>query len=404
MRRNPGMIYLDNAATTKPRDEVTRAMLPYLGAEFGNPSGIYGIAAEGKHAIEEARRSIAGVLGCDESEIYFTSGGSEADNWAIKSCADVLGGRGKHIITTSIEHHAVLNTCEYLKKKGYEITTLDVDEQGIIRLDMLEEAVRRDTILISVMYANNEIGTIQPVAEVSRFARKRGIMFHTDAVQAFGHVPVNIEETGADMLSASGHKLYGPKGTGFLYVRNGTPVSRLIHGGGQERGMRAGTENVAGIVGLGRAAVLAAEEMYEMQQKETRLRDYMISRVLSEIPYSRLNGHRTSRLPNNANFSFQFVEGESLLIMLDMAGVCASGGSACTAHSKKPSHVLLALGLPGELARGSLRMTLGRDTTIEDVDYAVDNVKRIVEELRGMSSQYQDFQNRSHMQPPLANA
>ena len=385
------LIYLDNAATTKVNPKVLDAMLPYFTEKFGNPSAVYSFAAENKKAITEASESIAGVLGANTEEIYFTAGGSESDNWALKATAEAYEKKGKHIITTKIEHHAILHTCEYLEGRGYEITYLNVDENGVVDMEELKAAIRPDTILISVMFANNEIGTMQPIAEIGKLAREKGILFHTDAVQAFGHVPINVDEMGIDMLSASGHKLNGPKGIGFLYIRKGVKIRSFVHGGAQERKRRAGTENVPGIVGIGVAAKLCADTMEERSKRETELRDHLIERVMKEIPYTRLNGHRTRRLPNNANFSFQFVEGESMLIMLDMAGICASSGSACTSGSLDPSHVLLAIGLPHEIAHGSLRLTLGEDTTLEEIDFVVDKLKEIVAKLRSMSPLYEDF-------------
>lgn len=385
------LIYLDNAATTRTAPEVVEAMLPYFTEHYGNPSSIYGFASANKEVITGHREKIADVLGAKCEEIYFTAGGSESDNWALIAAAEAYAAKGKHIITSKIEHHAILHTCEYLEKRGYEITYLDVDENGVVDLEQLRSSIREDTILISVMFANNEIGTIQPIAEIGEIAHEHGILFHTDAVQAFGQVPIHVDEFHIDMLSASGHKLNGPKGIGFLYIRKGVKIRSFIHGGAQERKRRAGTENVPGIVGIGTAAERAARTMEERTGKEKELRDYMISRIEAEIPYCRLNGDRTRRLPNNVNFSFRFVEGESLLIMLDMKGICASSGSACTSGSLDPSHVLLAIGLPHEIAHGSLRMTLGEDTTKEDVDTVVDALKEIVQNLRNMSPLYEDF-------------
>ena len=384
-------IYLDNAATTKTAPEVVEAMLPYFTENFGNPSSVYGFASRNKEAITVQRETIAEILGAKSEEIYFTAGGSESDNWALKATAEAYKAKGNHIITTKIEHHAILHTAEWLEKQGYEITFLDVDENGVVNLDELKAAIKPTTILISVMYANNEIGTIQPIQEIGAIARENGILFHTDAVQAFGQVPIDVNACHIDMLSASGHKLNGPKGIGFLYIRKGVKIRSLLHGGAQERKRRAGTENVPGIVGMGTAAARAARTMKARTDKERALRDYLISRLLKEIPYTRLNGHPTKRLPNNANFSFQFVEGESLLIMLDMKGICASSGSACTSGSLDPSHVLLAIGLPHEIAHGSLRLTLSEETTKEDIDYVVDALKEIVDRLRSMSPLYEDF-------------
>ncbi|MCI7812754.1 MAG: cysteine desulfurase NifS [Lachnospiraceae bacterium] len=385
------IIYLDNAATTKTAPEVLDAMLPYFSEHYGNPSSIYGLAAESKMGVEQGRKQIAEVLGAKPEEIYFTAGGSEADNWALIATAEAYKNKGNHIITSKIEHHAILHTCEYLEKHGIEVTYLDVDENGVVKLEELKKAIRPTTILISVMFANNEIGTIQPIKEIGEIAHENGILFHTDAVQAFGQVPINVDEFHIDMLSSSGHKINGPKGIGFLYIRKGLKIRSFIHGGAQERKRRAGTENVPGIVGYGAAAKRAADTMEQRTKKEIELRDYLIERVLKEIPYTRLNGHRTNRLPNNANFSFQFIEGESLLIMLDGKGICASSGSACTSGSLDPSHVLLAIGLPHEIAHGSLRLTLSDETTKQDIDYVVDAIKGIVERLRSMSPLYEDF-------------
>lgn len=385
------LIYLDNAATTKTSEEVVAAMLPYFTEYYGNPSSVYEFASESKKAVSNARRTIAETLGAQENEIYFTAGGSEADNWALKATAEAYQSKGKHIITSKIEHHAILHTCEWLEKQGYEITYLDVDENGVVKLDELKKAIRPDTILISVMFANNEIGTIQPIKEIGEIAKEHGILFHTDAVQAFGQVPIDVNEYHIDMLSASGHKLNGPKGIGFLYIRKGVKIRSLIHGGAQERKRRAGTENVPGIVGLGKAVERAIATMEARTAKERETRDYLIDRVLKEIPYTRLNGHRTLRLPNNANFSFQFVEGESMLIMLDMKGICGSSGSACTSGSLDPSHVLLAIGLPHEIAHGSLRLTLNEEIEKADIDFVVEALKDIIERLRSMSPLYEDF-------------
>ncbi|HIR27398.1 MAG TPA: cysteine desulfurase NifS [Candidatus Choladousia intestinigallinarum] len=388
-------IYLDNAATTKVSGTVLEAMLPYFSEYYGNASSIYGLGAKSKEAISKSREILAGTLGAKENEIYFTAGGSEADNWAIKAAAEAYASKGKHIITSKIEHHAVLHTCQYLERQGYEVSYIDVDERGIVKLDELKKAIRPDTVLISIMFANNEIGTIQPIKEIGQIAREHGILFHTDAVQAYGQIPIQVDECCIDMLSASGHKLCGPKGVGFLYIRKGVKIRSFIHGGAQERKRRAGTENVPGIVGLGVAAWEAVDTMQERAERETALRDYLIGRVLAEIPYTRLNGDAKKRLPNNANFSFQFIEGESLLIMLDMEGISGSSGSACTSGSLDPSHVLLAIGLPHEIAHGSLRLTLGADTTKEDLDYVVEKTKQIVERLRSMSPLYEDFVKKS---------
>ena len=385
------IIYLDNAATTKTAPEVVKAMLPYFSEHYGNPSSIYSLGTESKKAVSGVRESIAKSLGAATNEIYFTAGGSEADNWAIKATAEAYAQKGKHIITSAIEHHAVLHTCEYLEKRGFEVTYVGVDENGILKLDELEKAIRPDTILISVMFANNEIGTIQPIKEIGRIAKEHGVLFHTDAVQAYGQLPINVDEYQIDMLSASAHKLNGPKGIGFLYIRKGLKTRSFIHGGAQERSRRAGTENVPGIVGLGAASERAFARMEEKTKKEIEPRDYLIRRIEEEVPYCRLNGDRTRRLPNNVNFSFRFVEGESLLIMLDMRGICASSGSACTSGSLDPSHVLLAIGLPHEIAHGSLRLTLSEENTKEELDTTVEAIKEIVARLRDMSPLYEDF-------------
>ena len=386
------LIYLDNAATTKTAPEVVEAMLPYFTEHYGNPSSVYSFASGNKEIVSRQREVIAQALGAQANEIYFTAGGSEADNWALKAAAEAYEKKGKHIITTKIEHHAILHTCEYLEKqRGFEVTYLDVDENGVVKLDELKRAIRPDTILISVMFANNEIGTIQPIREIGEIAKEHGILFHTDALQAFGQIPIDVDACHIDMLSASGHKLNGPKGIGFLYIRKGVKIRSFVHGGAQERKRRAGTENVPGIVGMGAATERALRTMEERTKKERELRDYLIGRIEAEIPYCRLNGDRTDRLPNNVNFSFRFIEGESLLIMLDMKGICASSGSACTSGSLDPSHVLLAIGLPHEIAHGSLRMTLGEDTTKEDLDDTVEALKEIVANLRSMSPLYEDF-------------
>ncbi len=384
-------IYLDHAATTAARPEVVEAMLPYFTEKFGNPSSVYTFSQQNKAVITQCRDVIANSLNAKSNEIYFTAGGSESDNWALKATAEAYASKGKHIITTKIEHHAILHTAQYLEKRGFEVTYLDVDENGIVKLDQLKAAIRPDTILISVMFANNEIGTIEPIKEIGEIAHEHGIIFHTDAVQAYGQVPIDVDEYHIDMLSASGHKLNGPKGIGFLYIRTGLKLRSFIHGGAQERSRRAGTENVTGIVGLAKAVEIAFATMEERTKKETAMRDHLIDRLLAEVPYARLNGHRIKRLPNNVNISFQFIEGESMLIMLDMKGICASSGSACTSGSLDPSHVLLAIGLPHEIAHGSLRMTLGEENTMEEMDYVADQIKEIVTKLRAMSPLYEDF-------------
>ena len=385
------MISLDNAATTKTAPEVVDAMLPYFSEYYGNASTIYSLGAESKKAMDHARQTIADSLGAKPEEIYFTAGGSESDNWALKATAEAYASKGKHIITTKIEHHAILHTCEYLEKRGFEITYLNVDRDGLISLDELKAAIRPDTILISVMFANNEIGTIEPIAEIGEIAKEHGVLFHTDAVQAYAQVPIHVDEMHIDMLSASGHKLNGPKGIGFLYIRKGVKIRSFVHGGAQERSRRAGTENIPGIVGLGAAVERAMRIMDSKTQREIELRDYLIGRLENEIPHCWLNGHRTKRLPNNINFSFLFIEGESMLIMLDMKGICASSGSACTSGSLDPSHVLLAIGLKHEEAHGSLRLTLSEDSTKEEMDIVAEEVKKIVQRLRDMSPLYEDF-------------
>ena len=391
------MIYLDNAATTKTAPEVVEAMLPYFTEMYGHPSSVYDFAGKSKDAVTKGREQIANVLGAKKEEIYFTAGGSEADNWALKATFEAYKSKGNHIITTKIEHHAILHTCEYLEKeRGAKITYLDVDENGVVKLDELEKAITPETILISVMFANNEIGTLQPIKEIGMIAKEHGILFHTDAVQAFGQVPINVDELGIDMLSSSGHKLNGPKGIGFLYIRKGVKIRSFVHGGAQERKRRAGTENVPGIVGFGVAAERAMHSMADRTAKEVLVRDHLISRITSEIPYAKLNGHPKKRLPNNVNVSFQFVEGESMLLMLDSFGICASSGSACTSGSLDPSHVLLAIGLPHEIAHGSLRLTLSEETTMEDADFVVDKLKDIVANLRSMSPLYEDFMKKQN--------
>ena len=385
------LIYMDNAATTPVKPEVLDAMLPYFTEKFGNPSSIYSISSENKKAITDAREVIAKTINTTPENIYFTAGGSESDNWALKATADAYASKGKHIITTKIEHHAILHTCEYLETKGFEITYLDVDENGLVKLDELTAAIRPDTILISVMFANNEIGTIEPIAEIGKIAHEHGVLFHTDAVQAYTQVPIDVEAMNIDMMSTSGHKINGPKGIGFLYIRKGVKIKSFIHGGAQERHRRAGTENVTGIIGLAKAAEIATANMKERTAEEIKVRDHLIERIEKEIPYAKLNGDRVKRLPNNVNFSFQFVEGESMLILLDSKGILASSGSACTSGSLDPSHVLLAIGLPHEIAHGSLRLTISDQITMEDADYVVDNLKEIVNHLREMSPLYEDF-------------
>lgn len=383
-------IYMDNAATTPVRDEVLEAIMPYFKEFYGNASSVYNIAKESKRAMETARTQVAAAIGAKAEEIYFTAGGSESDNLALRGVAEAYQAKGNHIITTKIEHHAILHTAEYLEKHGVEVTYLNVDAEGRISLKELEEAIRPETILISVMFANNEIGTIQPIAEIGAIAKKHGVLFHTDAVQAVGHVPIDVEKMNIDLLSMSGHKLGAPKGIGAIYIRKGTRVTPLIFGGAQEKKQRAGTENIPGIVGLGKAAELAVAEMEETTKKLTALRDKLIHGILENIPYSRLNGHATERLPGNCNISFQYIEGESLLLLLDALGVAASSGSACTSGSLDPSHVLMAIGLPHEVAHGSLRLTLDRQNTEADVDFVLEKLPAIVQRLRDMSPVWEE--------------
>ncbi len=382
------MIYLDHAATTGVRPEVFEVMKPYLTAAYGNPSSLYEHAFSARDAVTRARKQVADLLHTKPSAIFFTSGGSEADNWVLRGIARTHAHKGRHIITTNIEHHAILHTADYLESLGFEITRLPVNEEGFITARQLENAIRPDTILVSIMFANNEIGTIQPIKELAAITHRHNIFFHTDAVQAFGQIPIDVDALGIDFLSASAHKLYGPKGVGCLYIRDGITLPPLIFGGSQEHGMRAGTENVAGIAGFGEAACLAQKEMEQTIQHETALRNYLIKEILERIPFTRLNGSFSNRLPGNTNFGFQFVEGATLLIMLDMKGICASAGSACTASSHTPSHVLKAIGLPDDIARGSLRLTLGRETTKEELDITIDALEEIISNLRDLSEDY----------------
>lgn len=384
------LIYMDNAATTAVKPEVLDAMLPYLKEGYGNPSSIYTLGQKAKEAVEEARGKVAKALNADQDEIFFTGGGSESDNWVLKGIADAYKNKGNHIITSKIEHHAILHTAEYLEKHGYEVTYLDVDENGLVDPADLERAITDQTILISIMFANNEIGTIEPIKELAEIAHKHDILFHTDAVQAVGHVPIDVKEMKIDMLSLSGHKIHAPKGIGALYLKKGIRLPNLIHGGAQEKTRRAGTENVPGIVALGKAIELATENIEEKGAKTAKLRDYMIEQIENRIPYARLNGHRTKRLPGNINFSFEFIEGEGILLFLDLAGIAASSGSACTSASLDPSHVLLAIGLPHEIAHGSLRLTIDEETTKEEADYVVDELEKIVQRLRNMSPLWQE--------------
>lgn len=385
------MIYLDNAATTRITDEVLVCMLPFLKDSYGNPSSIYDLGANNKDALTEARKKIASVLSCEPQNIFFTSGGTESDNWALIGTAESRAHQGKHLITSKIEHHAVIHTCEYLEKRGFEITYLDVNEQGFVSKETLMNALRPDTVLVSIMTANNEIGTIQPIAELGELLKNHPAYFHTDAVQAFGQISIKPEEWHIDMLSASSHKFHGPKGAGFLYVREGIRLPSFLHGGKQERGQRAGTENVAAIVGMGKAAEIAAQTMSDRSEKERKLRDYMISRIEKEIPYCHLNGPRKNRLANNVNISFLFAEGETLVVLLDMEGICCSGGSACTSGQTAVSHVLKAIHLEPETARGALRFTLNEETTKADIDYTIDRLKKVLDESRKMNSSYRSF-------------
>lgn len=384
-------IYLDHAATTPVKPEVLEAMMPYFTQNFGNPSSVYQIAQINKKALDDARETVAKHLGAHPNEIFFTAGGSEADNWAIKGIVEANKAKGNHIITSKIEHHAVLHTCEYLEKQGYEVTYLNVNENGQIDLEELKAAIKDTTILITIMYANNEVGSIMPVKEIGQIAKEHGVAFHTDAVQAVGQVRIDVKDQNIDALSMSGHKIYGPKGVGVLYIRRGLKVTNLIHGGAQERGRRAGTENVPGIVGLAKAIELAYTDFDNKIARIQGLRDRLINGILTSIPYSKLNGDPVKRLANNANIGFEFVEGESLLLLLDMNGVAASSGSACTSGSLDPSHVLLALGLPHEKAHGSLRMTLGEKTTEAEIDFVLEKLPAIVGRMRDMSPLYEDF-------------
>lgn len=387
--------YMDYSATTYVKPEVLDAMMPFFTEKFGNPSSFYGISRETKMAVDNARAQVAKAINCDPNEVYFTGGGSEADNWAIKGIATAHMKKGNHIITTKIEHHAVLHTCEFLEKFGFEVTYLDVNEEGFIDLKQLESAITDKTILVSIMFANNEIGTIQPIKEIGAICREKKVLFHTDAVQAIGSVPVDVKEMNIDLLSLAGHKLYGPKGIGALYIRKGVRIDNLIHGGGQERGRRAGTENIPGVVGLGKAIEIATENIEENRARLTILRDKLIDGILERIPYARLNGPRgDKRLPGNSNISFEFIEGESILLSLDFEGICASSGSACTSGSLDPSHVLLAIGLPHEKAHGSLRTTLGAASTEEDVEKLLNELPPIIERLRNMSPLWYDFKRK----------
>ena len=383
-------VYLDYAATTYVKPEVLEEMLPYFTQKFGNPSSFYSILRENRMAIDKARAQVAKALNCDVNEVYFTGGGSEADNWAIKGIASAHKNKGNHIITTKIEHHAVLHTCQYLEKHGFEVTYLDVDDKGLVNLEELKNAITDKTILVSIMFANNEIGTIEPIKQIGEICRERKIFFHTDAVQAVGNVAIDVKDMNIDLLSLAGHKIYGPKGVGVLYIRKGIKIDNLIHGGSQERNRRAGTENIPGVVGLGKAIELATDNLEEHRNKMIALRDRLIEGLL-KVPYTRLNGAEgDKRLPGNVNVCFEFVEGESILLSLDFKGICASSGSACTSGSLDPSHVLLAIGLPHEIAHGSLRLTLGEGSKEEDVDYILEVIPPIIERLRNMSPLWED--------------
>ena len=384
-------VYADHSATTAVRAEVLEEMLPYFSEQYGNPSTIYDLGQSNKEALERARRRVAKVLGAQESEIFFTGCSTESDNWALKGIAESYAAKGRHIVTSNVEHHAILHTCQWLEKQGCEVTYLPVDAEGKISADQLREAIRPDTILVSIMFANNEIGTVNPIAELGAVCKEKGVLFHVDAVQAVGTLPIDVKAMNIDMLSMSAHKFYGPKGVGALYVRKGIRLPSFIHGGAQESRRRAGTENVPGIVGLGKAIELACSEMEENAKRLQAMRDRLIAGIEEKIPYCRLNGSRTERLPGHVNFSFQFIEGESMLMLLNAAGICGSSGSACTSGSLDPSHVLLAIGLPHEIAHGSLRLTLGRENTEEDVDYILEKLPPIVERLRAMSPLYEDF-------------
>jgi cysteine desulfurase len=384
-------IYFDHAATTAVKPEVLETMLPYFTEKYGNASSIYSLGRENKKAIDDAREKVAKALNALSKEIFFTSGGTEADNWALEGIAFANQAKGKHIITTNIEHHAILHTCKFLEKQGFEVTYVPVDNKGIVHVEDIEKAIRPDTILISIMFANNEIGTIQPIKEIGALAKEKGIYFHTDAVQAIGNIPIDVKDMNIDMLSLSAHKFYGPKGVGVLYIRDGVRIYPFMNGGAQERGKRASTENVAGIVGLGKAIELATTDIGNYNTKLMKLRDKAIKEILEKIPYSRLNGDEKDRLPGNVNISFEFIEGESILLMLDMKGICASSGSACTSGSLDPSHVLLAIGLPHEIAHGSLRLTFGEENTDSDLDYLLETLPPIIEKLRAMSPLYDTF-------------
>lgn len=393
MKRGKSMqqIYLDNAATTPVRPEVEEAMRPYFGEKYENASGIYRTASESREAIEKVREQIGKTLNASAEEIYFTSGGTESDNWAIKGMARLLKQKGKHIITSKVEHHAVLNSCAYLQKQGFDVTYLDVDEWGSVQPETLEKAIRKDTILLSVMYANNEVGTIQPVKQIGSIGKKHGIVFHTDAVQAYGQLPIDVKKEKIDLLSASAHKFNGPKGVGFLYVNKNIALPAYMHGGKQERSRRAGTENVPGIIGMGKAVEIAFSTQKEREERIQKQRDYLIKRILAEIPYSRLNGSLSKRLPGNCNISFQFIEGNALLLLLDENNICASAASACSTGSSSPSHVLTAMGIPENLAHGTLRLTIGYQNTKDEIDYTIQCMKEAVKKLRENAGDYRRY-------------
>ncbi len=378
-------IYFDHAATTPVKDEVLKAMLPYFTEDYGNASTVYQLGQKSRAALDEARANVAGILNCKPNEIFFTGSGSEADNWAIKGAAHANRAKGNHIITSAIEHHAVLHTCKALEKEGFEVTYLPVDEYGRVSPEDVKNAIKDTTILITIMFANNEIGTIEPIAEIAEIAKEKKILFHTDAVQAVGAVPIDLKELKVDMMSMSAHKFNGPKGVGALYVRQGVRLTNLIEGGAQERGKRAGTENLPGIIGLAKALELATESIEEKDKKISAMRDYIIKNIEEKIPYCRLNGHREHRLPGNVNFSFEYIEGESMLLWLDINNIAASSGSACTSGSLDPSHVLLAIGLDHATAHGSLRVTLGEENTYEEADFLIKTLAETVDKLRKMS-------------------
>ena len=381
-------IYMDNAATTRIKSEVIDVMVPSLKENYGNPSSIYKIGRDAKRILEESRETVAKAIGASAKELYFTSGGSESDNWAIKGIAEAHKSKGNHIITTKMEHHAVLHPCEYLEKNGFEVTYLDVDEYGVVKLDELKKAIKKETILITIIFANNEVGTIQPIKEIGKIAKENNVLFHTDAVQAIGHIEIDVNELNIDLLSMTAHKIYGPKGIGALFIKKGVKITPLIHGGAQEKRRRAGTENIPSIVGFAKAIEIATSNIEEDSKELTKLRDKLIKEIRENIDHVKLNGHPEKRLPGNVNFSFEYIEGESLLLSLDMVGISASSGSACTSGSLDPSHVLLCMGLPHEIAHGSLRLSLGDFNSEDEIDYVVQNLVVIVDRLRKMSPLY----------------